>query len=434
MKRLIVLFLLILLPFVSAVEINMKSELSQGETILAKFSGTFQDKISKEDVFFYREHTRVPIEFDIMNIGNDYYIYAVNDKSPGNYSISIEDVYYYKEGKLVNDKITKNFTITDDVADFSINPGFIKTTNDFEVQLQSLQDKDITVKINSEKISESQNNETDKSFLDSLFGNLFLSLTGKSTLNINEQKSITLSPNEIKSIEFKMQDTPEPTVKEISFSSGKYFYEFILYIPSAVKVSHKTSLNFEPSELKISLANATSEQIVTLENVGDELLKNVSVYVSSNLKDYVNVSKDIIYNLGVNQSAEIYLLFSRPNMTVNITGELTAKIPNETEDMVIIFETVKNASDVIVSSASKDCAELNGTIFEEPQICDGEERFAKDGNCCIGQVTEPQKSNTGFIIGWLIIIILLAVLVWFFKFKYKKAKNEINLFKIAKGR
>jgi hypothetical protein len=432
MKKFIALFLLFFIPFTCAVDIDMKSDFNQGETITAKFSGNFLEKVSEDNLFFYRGHTRIPVEFDILNIGDDYYIYAVNDKSPENYSLYLENVKYYQQGKIVDEPISKNFTITDEFTDFSINPGLIMTTKDFEIEMQNFQDKEIIVKINQEIF---KNDSEEKGFFESLFGNLFLSLTGSITLDIEEQNSITLSPNEIKNVEFKLGAISEPTTKKISFDSGKTFYEFVLYIPSSVKGEHKTSLNFEPSELKISLSNATQEEVVKLKNVGEELLENITIYVSSNLKSYVNVSKNEIYNLDVNQSADIYLLFSPTNKTQIITGELTAKIPNETEDLVIIFEMFGTESNQTTTiSKSKTCQELNGTIFEEPQICDGEERFAKDGNCCIGKIVEPKKSSTGLIIGWIIILVIIVVLIWFFKFKYKKSQGEIDLFKIARGK
>jgi hypothetical protein len=427
-----IIFLLLILPLMSAIEIDMNDNFNRGEILTATFSGNFLESVSEDNFFFYKGHNKIPINFELMNFGNDFYIYALNDKSSGNYSLSLENLKYYKQGEITDEVISKNFTIAEEFADFTMDKGFITTKEDFEIELKNLQDKEITIEINQGQI---ENNSETKGFFDSLFGNFFLSLTGKTTFELEEENSITLSPNEIKKITFKIGEIPEPTIKKISLSTKNSIYEFLVYIPSKVNSNDKFSLNFEPSELKISLyPNITKEEIVTLKNIGDELLKNITIKISNDLEPYVNVSKTEIYNLDVNQSQEIHLLFTPVNKEQIIVGELIARIPNET--LLITFEMFTDDSSnpsEIISSSSKNCNELNGTIFEEPQICEGEERFAKDGNCCIGEIKIPEKSDTGLIIGWAIIMVVILFLVWFFKFKYKKSKGEIDLFKIARG-
>jgi hypothetical protein len=425
MKKSILLFIFLIIPLVSAVDIDMKNDFNQRETLIAKFSGNFLEPISENNIIFYREHVKIPIDFEIMNVDNTYYIYALNDKTSGNYSLSLENLKYYKQGEIIEDPITKNFTITENFADFSINPGFIITTENFELTLQSFQDKEIIIDINKEIII--QNESEEKSFLDIL--------TGEVIFNPEEETSITLSPNEIKKITFEIDNIKEPTLKKISLYSENTFYEFLVYIPSPVDKDKSISLNFEPSELRISLyPNITKEEIIILENTGDELLPNITFEISNNLEPYVNVSKIEIYNLDVNQSVEIHILFTPVNIIQTIEGELTAKIPGETEDLVIVFEMFGDESDEIIPSTSKTCEELNGTIFEESQECKGETRFAKDGNCCIGELEIPITSDTGLIIGWAIIMAIIIALVWFFKFKYKRSKGEVDLFKIARGK
>src|SRR3990167_2662125 len=96
---LILLFLsLIIIPTLSAVELKFtknSSEFKQGETLISYFSGNFLDQIISENVLFYEDHTRVPFDFSISKINNDFYIYTLlQDKEFGNYSIHIEGVRY----------------------------------------------------------------------------------------------------------------------------------------------------------------------------------------------------------------------------------------------------------------------------------------------------------------------------------------------------
>ena len=91
-KILIILFILLLLPLISAVEFELKTNFSQGETLIAKVSGYFLEPILKENIFFYRGHVRIPMEYDVAEIGEEFYIYALlSDKSPNNYSIVIKN-------------------------------------------------------------------------------------------------------------------------------------------------------------------------------------------------------------------------------------------------------------------------------------------------------------------------------------------------------
>ena len=59
MKKVLIIFLaLFLFPIISAVEIEMKDNFDQGETLIAKISGNFYEAISEENVIFYRGHVR----------------------------------------------------------------------------------------------------------------------------------------------------------------------------------------------------------------------------------------------------------------------------------------------------------------------------------------------------------------------------------------
>ena len=132
MKRTILILFLLIFPLISAVEIDMKDEFDQGETLMAKISGNFLEQVKKENILFYREHVRVPLEYDLAKIDNEYYVYAeLGNKEPNNYSLRIENVNYMKGATVVDDDLIKEFIITEEVADFSINPGFVITEKEF---------------------------------------------------------------------------------------------------------------------------------------------------------------------------------------------------------------------------------------------------------------------------------------------------------------
>ena len=83
---------------------------------------------------------------------------------------------------------------------------------------------------------------------------------------------------------------------------------------------------------------------------------------------------------------------------------------------------------------TKTCLEINGTICDSDEKCEGKTENAKDGVCCIGTCKKEDVSNTGKIIGWTIVVIIVLFLLWFFKTKYKGAKKEVDLLKIGSGK
>jgi hypothetical protein len=156
-KSLLILVILFLLPIISAVEFDMKTEFDQGETLLARVSGNFLEPILKENIFFYRGHVRIPIDYGVAKINDEFYIYALlSGKTQNNYSIEIKDVMYMKGAEISEEDIIKEFSITNNIADFSVAPGFIVTKEDFFIEVQNLQDRKINITIEDEDISISE--------------------------------------------------------------------------------------------------------------------------------------------------------------------------------------------------------------------------------------------------------------------------------------
>ena len=102
MKRILILLITVflILPVISG-SINMESNFDSGETIIASVSGNFLDSISRENINFYRGHVRVAFDYGVARIGETYYLYVqTEDKTPRNYTISIEGVRYIQGNKV----------------------------------------------------------------------------------------------------------------------------------------------------------------------------------------------------------------------------------------------------------------------------------------------------------------------------------------------
>ena len=65
------ILILLILPFLSAVEFNLKENFSSGETIITKVSGNFLVPPSQNNVFFYKGHVRIPADWGMAKINND---------------------------------------------------------------------------------------------------------------------------------------------------------------------------------------------------------------------------------------------------------------------------------------------------------------------------------------------------------------------------
>ena len=83
----LLIFLILIFPIISAVEFEIKSNYSQGETLIAKFSANFVDAVTVNNVIFYRGHTRTSIEPHLTKIGEEYYLYAQLSERIDNYSL-----------------------------------------------------------------------------------------------------------------------------------------------------------------------------------------------------------------------------------------------------------------------------------------------------------------------------------------------------------
>jgi len=212
MKRgLAILIILFLFPILSAASINLKDTYDMGETIIAKVEGNFYDTIYENNIYFYRLRTsgtgylQIPMDYDLIKLNSDYYIRAsLINKLANNYSIKIKDIRHYQSGILTDEDIVKDFSVTENKADFSVDPGFALTSNDFSVEIQNLQDSTIDLDISS-----------------------FSELASVSSTSVGSQQT--------KNIWFTIQSLTQDTLGFITMSTSNLEYELpisLIYTPS----------------------------------------------------------------------------------------------------------------------------------------------------------------------------------------------------------
>ena len=414
MKKIFTIFFLILfISGIFAVEININEEYSQGETLIAKISGNFLTPLTRNNIFFYEEHVRIPFEYGLTKIDSDYYLYVILvGKKEGNYSLSIENIKYMIGGNINDENIIKNFSITNQIADFSITPGFVSTSENFSLTFQNLKSQSLDININTENFER----------------NVFIS-----TFNTKET-SINLKSGEIKKINFIIEEG-ETIFQEMTISSENLTYEVPVYILGIEKSSEmpKKSFDFQNSDLIISLPlNSIHKEKIYLYNKNNVDLEDISISLSDSLSSFAVISSENIEKIESNSNVSIELsLFSEEEKKSE--GYIYASSENESVSLFISVNFLKNTSNVVISSP-KTCAELNGTIYDtETQSC-SQPTNAKDGWCCLGEVNQIQENNSGRIIAVILILIMVVGLIWFYFKKYKQSKKPVDLLKISKGK
>lgn len=426
MKKVLIIFfaLLFLFPLATAIEIDMKTDFSQGETLIAKISGNFYEPISKEDIIFNRGHVRTSIIPFVTEINNNFYIYAqLLDKSPNNYSIIIENAKFIQGNTIIEEDILKNFSITENFADFSVNPGFVLTNEDFFIEIRNLKDNEVNV---VSTISDESSSNT--GFFASLFGDVNY---------VNDGPIVTLKPGEIKKINFEISGLEDFGVIRLSSENSEYEIPFNVF--SREEEEKEKRFRFEPSEIDVSMAtDSETFKIVYLRNLGEETIENISLEVSDSLAPYIGLSIDNIDKLEGNSSKKINVYFYSYEEEVIVKGEIIASSGNDYAYASVFLDSLKDFiplddnEEKPTFSSSKTCSELNGNICTSTQKCDGEIEYATDNVCCIGECVEIEESPTGMILGWTILILIILFLIWFYLKRYKKVEGISDLINILK--
>lgn len=222
----------------SSVEVEMKSNFSQGETLIAKISGNFLKPVLDKNIFFYRDYTLVAIIPEVKKFKDEFYVYAQLPENEANYSISIQDVQYMKGNKISEEYIVKNFSISNETTIFSINPGFFETTGDVEIEVQNFQDKKINIELRTSELIES----SPKGFWESLF-------SGKEDLSKYE-KSITLISGDKKIIEFTLENITKDELRYIELKSSEQYYNIPLFVKFEEQIWEPVENNSDDDENK----------------------------------------------------------------------------------------------------------------------------------------------------------------------------------------
>ncbi len=416
----VLFFILSILPLASAVQIDMKSNFSKGETLTAQVSGNFMENIQQQNIFLYEGHVRISFIPVVQKIGDKFYLYGqLSGKPAGNYSIVISGVDYTQSGEITDADITKNFTIGGSMADFSITPGFLEATGNFSINAQNLADNAITISSFFKNATQTESS----GFLSSLFGGTMTS----------EKTSTQISPGQTKSIFFEVDDSYDNQLVYAILETGNTSYEVPVFVSiNEIQENNQSALEFQPDERQVSLSTDSSTFIyLYLHNTGPQNLTNVSLSVSDSIKSYIflfNETADINSDSSVQIKANI-----SSGHDENVTeGQITAMHGNLTANFTLELNFSKSYIPSNETSLFQTCAELGGKFCSGNQTCSLPAENAEDGPCCTGSCQAVADNTSGKIFGWTLAAIIILLVIVFFVWRYIKAKRPFNLLDFAR--
>ena len=171
--------------------------------------------------------------------------------------------------------------------------------------------------------------------------------------------------------------------------------------------------------------------------------------------------KDIEFTIGTSTSLkEIKLssenteyfvpIYEVPGEWIEENNTLINETINESEDNGILEEDIieedLNEEIIIINENGEEeiitreeaklftCQELNGISCLSNETCEGSETYASDSLCCLGECIVEEKSSSGKVIGWGLLIVAVLVLGWIFLKKKNKTGSKVNLLNVAGGK
>lgn len=411
-KYLVLVFLIFLISNLNAFEIQIKDSFQKDSCLDFFISGNFVDSLSNENFLLYRENVRIPSLFQVLKVDYDYYITtSLLDKSPGNYSILIKDVKYYRGNQVLDDDVRVDFKITNISSQFHLNPCLIITDNDFIVKVQNLAPSRISLSLSLNNTFENQMGT--QGFFSSLF-----SEPESSKIKTNDKYE--LRSGEMISIKFNVAGKYNvDSLQKITFSTSLSSYSLPVFIyvndssPSKAYLSSNL-LKFEPINHLTFISGQEDIFPIYLLNEKQNVARNINLSVSKSLEEFISFDLDSINKLDPSSSIKLDLkISSKEGLSKNVSGYINAF----------------NESGIL--------AQLQVNInFIPSQIDEHGNKIIINNSVSIPDDLTTRK-NEGIspwsVMGWILLIGIIGFGLWYYFFKIKKtASPKKDLLEIAR--
>jgi len=383
MKILLLLIILLILPLVSSVSTTMLPFYQRSETMIIEIQGNILEPIERSDIIFKRGHVAIAVDYDLRRILDKYYLYAQVPSTSNNYTLFINNIATTVNGqtKLVN--FNQTFEVTSNLTDYSINPGFIITNQDFSISINS--NLDFSQTINSD---------------------------------FPEEMSIILNPG-INNVNF---DTDS---KESGFyiaTIGKY--QVPIFITDSQSTQERISLTVYPKILRETLKiNSPKSYNISIRNNGQQAVEGI--YFVYN-EDIFSLSNNSI-NLGANQTVNLSISLINTNTDI-LETILISKGSEAIENISFQIYFTQNDSQVTFSSNPEYyCSELGGKFCSATETCSGQNVQTLDGSCCVGICSIVEEESSSWILYLFIGVVLIVIIFIFLRYRKTKLPSPKNL-------
>lgn len=377
MKKILFLFILLLLPLVSSISTTMLPSYQRSETMIIEIQGNILEPIERTDVVFKRAHVAVAVDYDIRRILDKYYLYAQVPSTSNNYTLFINNVATTVNGQNQVVNFNQTFEVTSNLTDYSINPGFIVTNQDFSISINS--NFDSSQSINSD---------------------------------FPDERAITINPG-INNINFDI----------ISKESGFYLatigkYQVPIFITSSQSSQEEISLTVYPKIFRETLKiNNPKSYDISIKNNGQQPVQGLYFVYDEEIFSLSNSS----LSLGANETVNLSISLINTNRDI-LETILISKGSEAIENISFQIQFTQNDSRVTNSSNPEYyCSELGGKFCSALEVCSGQNVQTLDGSCCVGTCSIAEEESSSSWMFYLFVGLVLIVIIFIF-LKYKKTK------------
>jgi hypothetical protein len=400
MKKSLLLTLLLFMPLVLAVDINIKDSYKPGETLIASIEGNFLSPLSTEDIYFYSDREQIPLVFDLARIQDAYYLYALLPNTEREYTIEIKDAYYFENGVENRKDIQKNLSVSGNITDFSVSPGFLIARNNFTIYAES---KNSALTVSAKFLGSSQ--------------------------------QVYIPAGQKKKIYFTVSGVTNFTLSYLELSALSTSYSVPVIVIPFLNASNVSSENittigeefkFLKSDYNLSVNVGKEESFnLYLVNLGDEV-RDIKINFSEELEDIMTLDPVEIDTLAQSESKKITLKIKTDSEGV-YSGKITASSENHSATSYLTINSLPENVTIFppITTENETCGFIAGSKCASDEQCNGESVQAADGACCLGACQKKPKSSAGTIIGVLLIVLVLGGIVFFYM-KTRKGKTNPN--------
>lgn len=401
MKLYLILMVFILVPGAFGISSDMKEVYQPGETMIAQIYGEILEPILPEDVKFLRDsHIEVPFDYDLKKINGAYYIYAImpliqlEENESKEYSMLIEDVSTTVNGQQQEVDFEQIFKVSGAFADYTVNPGIIVSSDDFEIEITLNKDVSEVIQV-----------------------------------DFPIDREIILRPGK-NSIRFDVKD----------ISGGLYeanigTYKVPVYINKEIK-DIPPLIAFDPFEIDSRIVTGVEAKYsFSIKNNGEERIEEFSVVYN---KDIISISPDFpdYFEPGKLYEFEAVLI----EESKEVEEFVIIQYGNESYQLPIRVEYIEEEEQIIIPNESGVievgyyCSELNGKKCSSSEICSGESVISRDvKECCLSACTASKEGTELAWVGWALGVTLVLIL-GFVGWKYYKTNKKKDTFQNKIGK